>query len=136
VDEFALRRGHTYGTVLVDMETRPVDVLADRTSTTLAAWLERHPAIEVVCRDRDGPYAEGASSGAPQARQVADRWHLLKNIVEVVERILRRNRAPWSIPLRRLNPAPARSDRPRSRGLEPRERDTVTTMCTLWPIAG
>jgi transposase len=94
VDEFALRRGHTYGTVLVDMETRrPVDVLADRTSTTLAAWLEKHPAIQVVCRDRAGPYAEGVSSGAPQARQVADRWHLLKNLVEVVERILRRNRA-------------------------------------------
>jgi len=86
IDDWSWRKGWSYGTIIVDLEQRqPVDLLADRSAEATARWFEQHREVEVICRDRCGVYAQGAREGAPQARQVADRFHLLQNLREAVE---------------------------------------------------
>ena len=93
VDDWAKRKGRSYGTAIVDLERhRLIELLPDRDSRTLSRWLAANPGIEVISRDRSGEYATGAGRGAPQATQVADRWHLLHNWREVVERVFDRHR--------------------------------------------
>jgi transposase len=94
VDDWSQRRGHTYGTILIDAsQRRPVDLLPDRTAASLAEWLQAHPSVEIVTRDRSATYAEGAARGAPRAVQVADRFHLLDDLADAVERVLARHRS-------------------------------------------
>jgi transposase len=94
VDDWCLRRGQTYGAILVDLERRQViDLLPDREADTFAAWLQTQPQIRVISRDRGANFAEGASRGAPQAIQVADRFHILKNLVEALQQVLGREQA-------------------------------------------
>lgn len=96
VDDWAFKKGRRYGTILVDLEQhRLVDLLPDATAQSLAQWLKEHPGVEILSRDRAGVYAEGAKQGAPHAVQVADRWHLLKNLSETLERVLDQNR--WAL---------------------------------------
>ncbi|WP_042424390.1 ISL3 family transposase [Streptacidiphilus anmyonensis] len=107
VDDFALRKGHTYGTVITNAVTHEVlDLLPERDAGTLAPWLARHPQIEVIARDRASAYAEAADRAAPQAQQVADRYHLWANLVRAVERVVTDHRACLRVPESGPEPEP------------------------------
>jgi len=115
IDDWALRKGHRYGTILVDLERHDaIDLLPDRAVETVAQWLREHPGVELVTRDRSDAYAEGVRRGAPAACQVADRFHLAKNLGEALERFFNRHhqllrQVPRPVPV----PADTASQAPR-----------------------
>ena len=99
VDDWAWRKYHSYGTILVDLDRHQVaDLLPDRCSESLAFWLTQHPGIELITRDRFGLYADGAAQGAPAAQQVADRFHLVLNLSAAIERVLEERRRELVVP--------------------------------------
>jgi transposase len=94
LDDWAWSKGQRYGTILVDLERHePVDLLPDRSAATVTSWLQAHPDVEIISRDRAQNYIEGITQGAPTATQVADRWHLMKNWRETLEHLLTRQPA-------------------------------------------
>src|SRR5260370_10293392 len=93
IDDFAMRRGDSYGTILVNLETsKPLDLLPDRTAEAVLPWLASHQEIEVVSRDRASAYADAVKQALPHAVQVADRYHLIQNLREHLQRFLDRKR--------------------------------------------
>lgn len=101
VDDFAFRRGHQYGTLIIDLATRrPIEVLNERSVSSLRAFLAAHPEVEAVCRDRDPRYAEAIRWEAPTATVVLDRWHLIRNFVDAFERFVAQHHRAWLNTLR------------------------------------
>ena len=107
IDDWAWRKGQSYGTIIVDLERSDVvDLLPDRDPETVKGWLKEHPGVELVSRDRWPDFIQAAAEGAPDAQQVADRWHLLKNMREALERLFERESATIAEALKPPEPAP------------------------------
>lgn len=129
IDDFALRKGQVYGTIFVDLDThRPVDLQPERSAQVVEQWLKEHPGVEVITRDRSREYADGASRGAPDAVQVADRFHLLQNVREMLQRVLERHQG--ALQAATTAPAPEESPPPAPEGdqrtIEPEVREAAS----------
>ncbi len=143
VDDFALRKGQMYGTILVDLDQhQPIDLLPERSAEILERWLKDHPGVEVITRDRATEYADGATRGAPDAVQVADRFHLLQNVREMLQRLLERHQAALQAATtgetRPADAAPVTADDTRSATTEPptdllSEAHTAASMASVPP---
>ena len=107
IDDWAWRKGQRYGTIVVDLQCRRViDLLPDRDAETVKTWFQEHPGVELISRDRWSESAQAATAAAPDAQQVADRWHLLKNLREAIERLFERQSGPIAQALKTTEPAP------------------------------
>ena len=107
-DDFAFKKGLRYGTVITNLETgRAIDLLPDRKAAIVTKWLAQHPEIEVISRDRSTEYKRASREGAPRAVQVLDRWHLLKNFREALERQLKRSQQTLDDIAKDFVPVPA-----------------------------
>jgi transposase len=111
IDDWAWRKGQRYGTIVVDLETSEIiDLLPDRDAATVKVWLAAHPGVELVSRDRASSYSQAATEAASQAQQVADRWHLLKNVREAIERVLDRHLPIITEALKPSDPDPGKAE--------------------------
>jgi len=127
VDDWAWRRGQRYGSILVDLERRrPVDLLPDRSAAGLTTWLREHPGVDVISRDRAGAYADGARQGAPDAVQVADRFHLLANAGELLERVLGGRRTALRQAAAAVDDAARGQDSPEAEAKDPAKLPAAT----------
>jgi transposase len=149
IDDWAWKKGQTYGTILVDLERRKtIDLLPDRSTETVAAWLRGHPEVEIVSRDRGAEYAAAARQGAPQAQQIADKFHLLLNLREKLKELMARKQK--YLPEIEANPSDAIPEKARGglqvlapaqaeevskpfRNMSARPRAAVSGSCTSAP---
>jgi transposase len=135
IDDWAWCKGQRYGTILVDLERRrPIDLLSDRSAESVAAWLRAHPGIEIISRDRANEYIKAINQGAPDATQVADRWHLLQNLKDALIRVLDQNQAclyaaasepdedPVPVPTHKMNVKDETTDNPSQTKAEQRRQ--------------